>query len=89
SFVILAFTKGDWEAIDNRITSITSGSFMQEIAPSFAYGLGLKHPIKMVLNLTGIDIQTELILNPGAHDLVIDYNETTSDNRPIFSITVV
>jgi len=86
SYSMLVFTKGDWKAIDERIALITGGQFMTKIAPSFAFGLGLTYPIKMVLNLTGMDMQKGTILNPGRHDLLLDYN-STSDNRPVFEIT--
>jgi hypothetical protein len=89
SFVMITFSEGDWRTIDNKLADIKSGAFMQSISPSFAYGLGLKYPIKIVLNMSRIDIQNKLVLNPGLHDLLLDYNTTGANGRPVFEITTL
>ncbi len=89
-YYIITFTNGDWRKIDDMISIIETGDFMQEISPSFAYGLGLKYPIKMVLNCSGIDVQSNLILNPGTHEILLDYNQTDpTTNRPVMSISTI
>ncbi len=74
----LVFTKGDQTTIENRIGLIEAGTFLLNIAPSFAYGLGLYHPIKILLTYTDIDVQTSLILQTGYHELEFESNSTDS-----------
>jgi parallel beta-helix repeat protein len=81
--ILLAFAKGDWKTIDNRIGIIESGEFFLKISPSFAFGLGVYHPIKMILNYTDIDIENNLILNKGLNKLALESNSTTSAKRLI------
>jgi len=76
--------------IDNRLSIIKNGNFFTQIAPSFAYGLGLYHPLKMVLNCSMVDIQNSLVINPGKHDILLEWNETDPVTlRPIMSVTVI
>jgi len=78
SMMYLAVTKGNWETIDKRISLIDSGDFMLSIAPSFGFGLGLYHPIMMVLNCTDIDLQGDLIIRYGLYRIEIESQKTGS-----------
>jgi len=84
--VFLVFTRGDWSDIDNRMGLVEAGEFLFRITPTFGFGLGVLYPMKLLLNYTDIDIRGNLILRKGMHKIIIDYNETTSDNRPVLYI---
>ncbi len=83
SRIFLVFTKGNWQTIDNRMMLIESGQFLAKISPSFAFGLGIYYPIKMLLNYSDIDIEGNLILRKGTHKLTLDYNDTTNGKPAI------
>lgn len=70
--VYLAFTQGDWQAIDQRMGDIESGDFMDYVSPSFAFGLGSYHPLTVALRYTGIDIEGGLTISKGIYKLVIE-----------------
>ena len=78
---MLAFTSGDWEAVDNRIESIESGGFMNAITPSFAHGLGVNYMIKILVNYADIDMVNELILSGGSQG--IEFSNTGVSERKI------
>lgn len=86
SKVLVVFSSGDWRSIDNKIVSITAGTFLSSIKPSFGFGLGVAYPIKMVLNYTRIDLQEEHILRKGRHGLLISYSEI-SGSRPAINVS--
>lgn len=74
----LVFSRGDWKTIDERMDLIRSGRFMEEVSPTFGFGFGVHHPIKMVLEYTALDLVGDLILRLGNYDLVFEYNQTVS-----------
>ncbi len=78
SMVLLPVTKGDWRTINDQVTAIESGDFMIKIAPTFSFGMGIYYPIKIVLAFSDIDIQGDLILEPGLHKIEIQSNKTAS-----------
>ncbi|MBU0530355.1 MAG: hypothetical protein ABIH52_03530 [Candidatus Aenigmatarchaeota archaeon] len=80
--IFLTLTQGGWEDVDKRISLIKTGSFLSKISPTFGFGLGTLYPIKILINYTQIDIRGDIILKRGLHEFKIDYNDTTSDNRP-------
>jgi hypothetical protein len=84
--VFLAFTEGDWQTIRNRIPLIEADQFLNKIAPSFAYGLGIYYPIKILLKYRDIDIEGDVKMEKGAHVLVIENNGTVA-GRPQIVIT--
>ena len=84
--VYLAFSQGDWQAVDERIADIESGDFMDYVSPSFAFGLGTYHPLKVVLRYTGIDIEGGLALSRGIYKLVIE-NKGQSGGRPLVEVS--
>lgn len=49
SMVFLLFSKGNWRAVNNRMGMIEKGNFLSYPEPSFSFGLGRKHRIKMLL----------------------------------------
>ena len=83
--VLLAFTQGNWETMDNRVTDIEEGKFMGYVSPSFAFGLGSYHPLKVALRYAGIDIDGSLSLSRGIYKLVIE-NKGQSGGRPLVEI---
>jgi hypothetical protein len=83
--VCLAFIQGDWQAIDRRMGDIESGRFMDYVSPSFAFGLGSYHPLKVALRYTGIDIEGSLAISKGIYKLVIE-NRGQSGGRPLVNV---
>jgi len=84
--VFITFTPGDWNDVEKRMSLIEVGDFLDKITPTFGFGLGNLYPIKIILEYTNLDIRNHLELRRGTHDLVIDYNDTTSDNKPALFI---
>jgi len=74
----LVFTKGDWRAIEEKMGLIKSQQFLEKPSPSFGYGLGLYSTVKSLLGYGNIDVQSDLILNPGTHKLILESNKTGS-----------
>jgi hypothetical protein len=83
--VYLAFSQGGWQVIDERMVDIESGEFMDYVSPSFAFGLGTYHPLKVALSYTGIDIEGGLALSRGIYKLVIE-NRGQSSGRPLVEV---
>jgi len=81
SQVLLAFTGGDWRAIENRITSLEKGTFLQNPLPSFAYGLGKDYSAEISLFYGNIDLFGKLRLNKGVNTIKIE-NNGTYDGKP-------
>lgn len=84
--VFLAFTRGDWQTIDGMAGDMESGEFLRYVSPSFAFGLGTYHPLKVALRYTGIDIGGSLGASRGIYKLVIE-NKGQSAGRPLVEIT--
>lgn len=70
--MFLAFTKGDWKTIEKRIGIIEAGEFLTKITPTFAFELGIKYPVKILLRYSNIDIQNSLIFNKGIFSMAIE-----------------
>jgi hypothetical protein len=83
--VFLAFSQGDWRVIDNMMVDIDAGDFLDYISPSFAFGLGTRHPLKVALGYSGIDIEGGLAVSRGIYKLVIE-NMGQSGGRPLVEI---
>lgn len=83
--VYLAFSQGDWKIIDNRIGDIEEGDFMDYVSPSFAFGLGTYHPLKVALRYSGIDLDGAFTVSKGVFKLVIE-NMGISGGRPLVNI---
>ena len=83
---LLAFTQGDWQTVDSRTTDMESGDFLKAVSPSFAFGLGTYHPLKVALQYTGIDIDGSLRASKGLFKLVIE-NKGQSAGRPLVEVT--
>jgi hypothetical protein len=84
--VFLAFTQGDWHAIDSRTSDMESGSFLDAVSPSFSYGLGTYNPLTVILAYSGIDIDGSLRASKGIYKLVIE-NKGNSGGRPLVEVT--
>jgi hypothetical protein len=78
SNVFLVFSSGDWRNINKRMDLVESGKFLSEISPSFSFGLGVYHPIKIILEYANINIAKGLVLQRGAHNIAIESNGTVS-----------
>jgi hypothetical protein len=86
SKVLVAFTKGDWKAIEDRMGMIESGEFFNRISPSFSYGLGLLNNVKALLDYAGsMGMGSGLVLNKGTHNLIIEYDRV-ENGRPVINI---
>ncbi len=86
SQTLLAFTEGYHMTIRNRIPLIIAGQFLTKIAPSFAYGLGVYYPIKVMLKYSDIDLEGNINMQRGVHRLVIENNGTVA-GRPVIVIS--
>jgi len=78
---LLAFTRGDWNSVENRIREIESGKFFSYASPTFGFGLGNIYAIKLLLDYTDIQIAGNLMLQSGRQGLTFAYNGTTADNK--------
>ncbi|MCK4714750.1 MAG: hypothetical protein KAT35_04190 [Candidatus Aenigmarchaeota archaeon] len=83
--VFLVFSQGDWQVIENRMDDIESGDFMDYVSPSFGFGLGSYHPLKVVLSYAGIDLDGGIAMSRGIYKLVIE-NKGESGGRTLVEI---
>ena len=65
---------------------IDSLKFLTNILPSFAYGLGKKHTLDLVLGYSSIDLRGTLIMRKGSHNIVIENNGTVG-GKPVIVIS--
>ncbi|MFH1294405.1 MAG: helix-turn-helix domain-containing protein [Candidatus Aenigmatarchaeota archaeon] len=65
SNTFLVFSKGDWNNVNNLIGIIESGTFLLRHSPSFAYGLGTKSVVSIMLKYGNIDVLGETIFGRG------------------------
>ncbi|MFQ5647789.1 MAG: hypothetical protein ACE5FW_00995, partial [Candidatus Aenigmatarchaeota archaeon] len=82
SHAFVVFSEGDQAAIENRMPLIEGHEFLKKISPSFAYGLGLLHPIKVLLE-SAIDLQNDLILHEGLHEVLFEYNQSPAGDPAV------
>jgi len=85
SRILLAFTQGNWEVIDNRMEAIESGDFFKAITPSFVFGMGTEYVIRMILYYPGVDIEGGLEFSKGIYRLIIE-NKGMSGGKPLVDI---
>jgi len=83
--VLMAFTQGEWQDMEKRMADIESGKFMEYVSPSFGFGLGSYHPLKVVLGYTGIDLDGVVSMSRGFYKLVIE-NKGESGGRTLVEI---
>jgi hypothetical protein len=86
--VYLALTSGDWQPLSERAPDLESGSFMDFVSPSFAYGLGTYHPLRVAASYPGIDIRGSIETSRGIYKLLIE-NMGHGGGRPIVSVRSV
>jgi hypothetical protein len=79
----VVFSKGGWERIGDRMGLLEAGTFMEQISPTFGFGLGIHHPIKLILEYPGLDFVGDLSMQLGRHDVLFDYNQTVSGKPQI------
>ena len=82
SNAFLVFSQGNWETVQNRMLQIETGSFLKAISPTFGYGLGTEHPIKILLKVPEADLDSSLIIRRGNHELKLSYIDIL-DNRTV------
>lgn len=80
--VLLAFTSGDWRRIDSVISLIEERRFLTQISPSFAFGLGDRYLIQLLLFYPGIDVRGDVELQRGSHQLSIRNDGIGNDGLP-------
>jgi len=85
SQIFVVFSKGDYQKIDTQMDRIEESTFLEGISPSFAYGQGIIHPIKFVLNYPSIDLQGNYIFHRGIHEISLESNK--SSNNQVLVIT--
>jgi len=77
SMVFLAFSKGNWRIVNNRMSQIEKGEFLSAPKPSFGFGLGGKYSLKVFLSYQDIDINSTLVIGRGYNRLVIEKTGST------------
>lgn len=88
SQVFLSFTKGDHRVVLNRMRGIEGGSFLADASPSFAYALGGRNPLELLLTYADIDLQGTLVFRQGVHQVTIESNKTDGRKVVIVNETV-
>lgn len=84
SNVLLAFTQGSWDVIEERMPLIEAGNFFGYMYPSFSYGLGKDNDVKILLDYgEAYDVDSGLILNPGSHSLSVEHMGTQDGKQVI------
>jgi hypothetical protein len=72
SMVLLAFSKGNWMALNNRIALIERGEFLSYSEPSFAFGLGGNYPLKVIMEYSSLGINKTSVIGKGYNRLVVE-----------------
>jgi len=80
---LLAFTGGDWRAVDNRMADIESGKFFTYPNPSLSFGLGETYGVKILLRYTDIDIGGNMQLQSGNQGLTFSFNGTSGSRSSV------
>lgn len=84
---LLAFTRGGWDSVENRIKEIESGKFFSYPNPTFGFGLGNTYAIKLLLAYADIKTRGNLTLQAGRQGMTFAYNGTTPDNKQMILIS--
>ncbi|MBN2101662.1 MAG: hypothetical protein JW716_02205 [Candidatus Aenigmarchaeota archaeon] len=80
SMVYAVFSRGDYRRFDSVIDYIEKGVFMDKPEPSFGFGLGKLHDIKMYITYDTIDlIGNRMALSKGEKMLMVSNNGTISN----------
>lgn len=72
SRAFLVFTGGDWRRVENRISDIERGDFLLDPLPSFSYGSGSSHMLKVRLDIPGINLTNKAVLDRGFHRMLVE-----------------
>jgi hypothetical protein len=86
SEIFLVFTKGDWKVINNRISMIEAGNFLNHFSPSFSFGLGSIVAMKILLSYQEFELQPRLILQRGYYKIMAEYTGN-SGGKPMINIS--
>ena len=85
SGVLLALTKGNWINIDKRMQLIESQEFLSQISPTFAFGLGNAHPLKIVIEYSNLDINRTQKIGRGYNRIIVE-KKGTYQNKAVIDI---
>ncbi len=70
SGIMLVFTEGGTDTIIKRMDMIEKGTFMGNLEPSFSYGLGEKHNLKVSLYQKDVDlIANKTVIGSGSYNI--------------------
>lgn len=87
SNIFLVFTQGDWKSIENKISYIEAGEFLDISSPTFGFGFGIYRTILFLLNYPEFDIQQNRIIQTGKRRVIIDYVNYT--DKPVINIEMM
>lgn len=65
------FTSGDRFSVENRISLIRSGNFLDQFNPNFGMQLVEDMLIQLTLRFTNVDLTSDMVLSSGIHRLLI------------------
>lgn len=82
----IPFTTGDMYDIENRLSRIDTNDFLNQFNPNFAFNIAEKILVKVTLELTDIDLVTDMTLGTGFHNLVIEKEGVNNKGKPEVSI---
>jgi len=82
------FTVGDRFTLQNRIALITAGDFLGQFNPNFGYRLAEAMIVQLTLQLTEVDLVTDMVLSSGIHRLQVTNVGTNANGEPQVSINV-
>ena len=86
SKILLAFTKGDWKTISDRMPMLDAMSFLTYPSPSFAYGLGEMSVATIIMAYTALDIANTAVYQRGDYRLAA-HNVGESGGRASINVT--
>ncbi len=87
SRVFLVFSEGGWRKTDNRMDMIERGEFLENPYPSFSYGMGNEHVLKVMLAFSKIDIEPgDKVLQSGYYKMIVE-NEGRSGGKDSVSFS--
>ena len=88
SLVFLAFTRGNYQAIERRMPLIRDGSFLTYPLPTFAFSLGGEPSIKIAIDYNDLDIQSNVSAEGQEINVVVE-DIGQANNREVIRIRPV
>lgn len=86
SKLLLAFTKGDWRTISERIALLDAMTFLTYPSPSFAYGLGKTSLATIMMAYSSLDIGNDAVYQRGGYRLTA-HNTGESGGKASINVT--